>query len=102
VSRIHLDVLGGPGGQMNPIPIIAFAKFDEVQEYLSITNHVITPYIWFMNGEFYNNLKPEHRKIVDWAGAAQPAVRALIEEKYGAEGKQMLDAMLVEIEEAKK
>ncbi len=135
---------GVADGQMNPIPVIAFAKFDEVQEYLSITNHVITPYVWFMNGEFYNNLKPEHREIVDWAAevaaeagrrisriieasnkglpklaekmkvnavsaeesakfaaAAQPAVRKLIEEKYGAEGTQMLDAMLAEIEQAK-
>jgi tripartite ATP-independent transporter DctP family solute receptor len=54
-------------GQMNPIPIIVFAKFDEVQKYLSITNHVITPYIWTMNRDFYNNLSAEHRTIVDWA-----------------------------------
>lgn len=58
---------GVADGQMNPIPVIAFAKFDEVQKYLSITNHVITPYVWFMNGEFYKKLKPEHRAIVDWA-----------------------------------
>ena len=131
---------GVADGQMNPIPVIAFAKFDEVQKYLSITNHVITPYVWFMNAEFYNNLKPEHRAIIDWASAvaaesgrgvsrvieasnkglpklgekmeinavspeesakfaaaAQPAVRALIEEKYGAEGTAMLDAMMAEI-----
>lgn len=36
---------GVADGQMNPAPVIAFAKFDEVQKYLSITNHVITPYI---------------------------------------------------------
>ena len=127
-------------GQMNPIPIIAFAKFDEVQKYLSITNHVITPYIWTMNKAFYDGLKPEHRKIVDWASevateagrgvsrvieasekglpklskkmkvnvvspeeqakfaaAAQPAVRKLIEEKLGADGTDMLNAMMAEI-----
>ncbi|MDH3695392.1 MAG: DctP family TRAP transporter solute-binding subunit, partial [Gammaproteobacteria bacterium] len=58
---------GVADGQMNPIPIIAFAKFDEVQKYLSITNHVITPYIWTMNQDFYNGLSPKHRDIVDWA-----------------------------------
>ncbi|PLX39511.1 MAG: C4-dicarboxylate ABC transporter substrate-binding protein [Hyphomicrobiales bacterium] len=127
-------------GQMNPIPIIAFAKFDEVQKYLSISNHVITPYVWFMNKEFYDGLKPEHKAIVDWASevatesgrsmsriieasqnglpklaekmevnaispdelkkfaaASQPAVRKLIEEKYGDEGKAMLDALLADI-----
>ena len=58
---------GVADGQMNPIPIIAFAKFDEVQEYLSITNHVITPYVWFINADFYKGLKPAHQEIIDWA-----------------------------------
>ncbi len=135
---------GVADGQMNPIPIIAFAKFDEVQEYLSVTNHIITPYIWTMNADFYDSLSEEHRDIVDWAAevatdagrsmsrvieaserglpalaekmqvnvvppaelekfaaAAQPAVRALIEERYGAEGTEMLDALLASIEEEK-
>jgi len=135
---------GVADGQMNPIPVIAFAKFDEVQKYLSITNHVITPYVWFMNGEFYKGLKPEHKAIVDWASEvatesgrgisriieasskglpklaekmevnavsaeesakfaakAQPAVRKLIEEKYGKDGIDMLNAMMAEIEKVK-
>jgi tripartite ATP-independent transporter DctP family solute receptor len=127
---------GVADGQMNPIPIIAFAKFDEVQKYLSITNHLITPYIWFVNKDFYAGLTPEERAIVDWAAAvavdagrgisriieasdkglphlamkmqvnalpaaelakfrsaSQPAVRKLIEEKFGAEGVDMLESM---------
>ena len=134
---------GVADGQMNPIPVIAFAKFDEVQKYLSITNHVITPYVWMMNGDFYRGLSAEHRAIVDWASevateagrgvsrvieasergmpklaqkmqvnavppaelkkfaaTAQPAVRKLIEEKLGAEGVEMLNAMLAAIDEA--
>ncbi|TCO73963.1 DctP family TRAP transporter solute-binding subunit [Rhodovulum euryhalinum] len=135
---------GVADGQMNPVPIIAFAKFDEVQKYLSITNHVITPYIWSMNADFYNGLSDEHRTLVNWAAevatesgramsrvieasdrglpalaqkmevnvlgpeeqarfaeAAQPAVRALIEKQYGAEGIAMLEALLASIEEEK-
>ena len=134
---------GVADGQMNPIPIIAFAKFDEVQKYLSITNHVITPYIWTMNRDFYDELSPDHRTIIDWASevateagrgvsrvieasdkglpklgekmeintvppgelkkfaaVAQPAVRKLIEEKLGAEGTDMLNAMLDAINQA--
>lgn len=134
---------GVADGQMNPIPIIAFAKFDEVQKYLSITNHVITPYVWTMNKEFYDSLTPEQQYIVDWAAevavetgrgmsrvieasenglpklaekmevnavspaelakfaeVAQPAVRALIEEKYGEAGIDMLNSMLAEIKKA--
>ena len=58
---------GVADGQMNPIPIIAFAKFNEVQKYLSITNHVITPYIWTINKDFYEGLSDEHRALIDWA-----------------------------------
>lgn len=58
---------GVADGQMNPIPVIAFAKFDEVQKYLSITNHVITPYIWTINKDFYTGLSADHREIIDWA-----------------------------------
>ena len=65
---------GVADGQMNPIPIIAFAKFDEVQKYLSITNHVITPYIWTMNQGFYDSLSAEERAVVD--NAAKVAVDA--------------------------
>ncbi len=135
---------GVADGQMNPVPIIAFAKFDEVQKYLSVTNHIITPYIWTMNKDFYDSLSPEHKTLVNWASevateagrsmsrvieasdkglpalaakmevnvvppaeqakfaeAAQPAVRALIEEQYGAEGIAMLDSLLGSIEEEK-
>ncbi len=130
---------------MNPVPIIAFAKFDEVQKYLSVTNHIIPPYIWTMNQEFFDGLSPEHKSLVLWAAevatdagrsmsrvieasqsglpalaakrevnvvppaeqakfpaAAQPAVRKLIAEKYGADGTAMLDAMLSSIEDEKK
>jgi tripartite ATP-independent transporter DctP family solute receptor len=65
---------GVADGQMNPIPIIAFAKFDEVQKYLSITNHVITPYFWLMNGKFYAGLTPAEKRVVD--DAAEVAVSA--------------------------
>ena len=135
---------GVADGQMNPVPIIAFAKFDEVQKYLSITNHVITPYVWTMNQDFYDGLSDEHRNLINWAAevatetgramsrvieasdsglpalaakmevnvvppaeqakfaeVAQPVVRALIEDKYGDEGKDMLEALLTSIEEEK-
>ncbi len=65
---------GVADGQMNPIPIIAFAKFDEVQKYLSITNHVITPYVWTMNQAFYDSLTADEQRVIDTA--AQVAVEA--------------------------
>lgn len=131
-------------GEMNPVPIIAFAKFQEVQKYLSLTNHLITPYIWTMNQDFFNSLSPADQYLVTWAAdvatdagrsmsrvieasdkglpalakkmeinavtpeeqakfaaASQPAVKKLIIEKFGAEGQDMLDAMMKSIDEEK-
>ena len=61
---------GVADGQMNPVPIIAFAKFDEVQKYLTLTQHIITPYVWFMNADFYNGLTDEERYVVEYAAKA--------------------------------
>ncbi len=61
---------GVADGQMNPVPIIAFAKFDEVQKYLTLTQHIITPYIWFMNMDFYNSLTDDEKYVVDYAAKA--------------------------------
>jgi len=136
---------GVADGQMNPIPIIAFAKFDEVQQYLSLTNHIITPYVWFINQDFYDGLTPEEQYVIDYAAraavdsgrgisrmieasdrglpqlakkmtvnsvsaaelkkfadASQPAVKQLIADKFGAEGTDMLNAMLAAIAAASK
>lgn len=136
---------GVADGQMNPVPIIAFAKFDEVQQYLTLTQHIITPYVWFMNKAFYDDLTDEERYVIDYAAKAavvagrgisriieaserglphlskkmevnsvpaselkkfasvsQPAVKKLIEEKFGAEGKAMLEAMQSSIDNAGK
>lgn len=61
---------GVADGQMNPVPIIAFAKFDEVQKYLTLTQHIITPYVWFMNMDFYNSLSADEKAVVDYAAEA--------------------------------
>jgi tripartite ATP-independent transporter DctP family solute receptor len=58
---------GVADGQMNPIPIMAFAKFQEVQQYLTITNHIITPYIWLINADFYDGLTDQERYVIDYA-----------------------------------
>ncbi len=135
---------GVADGQMNPIPIIAFAKFEEVQKYLTLTQHIVTPYVWFINKDFYNSLTADEKYVVDYAARdaviagrgisriieassrglpylaskmevnslapaelkkfaekAQPAVRKLIEDKFGAEGTDMLDAMMKQVEATK-
>lgn len=61
---------GVADGQMNPVPIIAFAKFDEVQKYLTLTQHIITPYVWFINQKFYDGLSAGEKEVVEYAAKA--------------------------------
>jgi tripartite ATP-independent transporter DctP family solute receptor len=134
---------GVADGQMNPIPIVEFAKLYEVQKYLTISNHLFAPHVWLMNADFYNSLTPAEAKVVEAAAkaaivtsrgiansieaserglpflkdklevyalpeaekvrfrdAALPAVRQYIEEKFGDEGKKMLEDFLAAIEQA--
>jgi len=58
---------GVADGQMNPVPIIAFAKFNEVQKYLTLSGHLFTPYVWVMNKDFYNSLSDSEKEVVAYA-----------------------------------
>lgn len=51
-------------GQMNPIPTVSFAKFNEVQGYLTLTNHLFAPYTFMINKDFYDSLTVEQQKIL--------------------------------------
>lgn len=52
-------------GQMNPLSIIAFAKFDEVQKYLTLSGHICAPHVFVINKKFYGSLTPFERSVVD-------------------------------------
>lgn len=54
-------------GQMNPVPIIAFSNFEEVQGYLTLTEHLFTPYTILMNQDFFSSLSEEEQYIVRYA-----------------------------------
>ena len=58
---------GVADGQMNPIPIIAFAKFQEVQKYLTLSGHIFAPYVWVMNQDFWNSLSDSEKDVVNSA-----------------------------------
>jgi tripartite ATP-independent transporter DctP family solute receptor len=57
-------------GQENPLPTIKSGKFDEVQKYLVLSAHIITPRLVVVNEAFWQGLKPEDRKLVADAVAA--------------------------------
>src|SRR5262245_49801872 len=51
-------------GQENPLPTIKSGKFDEVQKYLVLSGHIITPRLVVVNEAFWQGLPAADRKIV--------------------------------------
>ena len=51
-------------GQENPLPTIKSGKFDEVQKYLVLSAHIITPRLVVINEAFWQGLPAADRKIV--------------------------------------
>ena len=51
-------------GQENPLPTIKSGKFDEVQKYLVLTAHIITPRLVVVNEAFWKGLRPADQKII--------------------------------------
>ncbi|MEH6534011.1 MAG: TRAP transporter substrate-binding protein [Photobacterium frigidiphilum] len=51
-------------GQENPIAHIYSQRFYEVQDYLSLTGHVITFYIPVMNLEFWHSLSADDQQLI--------------------------------------
>jgi len=87
-NKVHLDVFSALGanptpmafsevftaldsktidGQENPLPTIEIHKFNEVQPYLSMTNHVYTPFIFMASKKFWDGLSDEEKKIIQEA-----------------------------------
>jgi tripartite ATP-independent transporter DctP family solute receptor len=56
---------GVADGQMNPVPIISFAKMNEVQKYLTLSGHLFAPYVWVMNKAFYDSLTPQEKLVLN-------------------------------------
>ena len=51
--------------QENPIGTIYGNNFHEVQDYINLTGHVISYFVFAANNEFYNGLSAGHKKIFD-------------------------------------
>lgn len=73
-AEVHTSLQTVADGQMNPIPIVKFAKFDEVQKYLRRINHLFTPYVWIVNKQFFDGLSAAEKDVVK--AAARSAIVA--------------------------
>lgn len=64
---------GAADGQENPLPTIQSGKFFEVQKYLVLTQHIITPRMIVVNDAFWKGLRPADRDVVQAAFAVGAA-----------------------------
>ena len=55
---------GAVDGQENPLPTIQSAKLNEVQKFLVLTGHIITPRLVIANDEFLKKLSDADRGIL--------------------------------------
>ena len=51
-------------GQENPYNTVLSSKFYEVQKYLSVTNHVYSPWIVTVSKKWWDTLSPAERKVL--------------------------------------
>ena len=58
---------GAIDGQENPAPSILMAKLNEVQDYLTLTNHTYNPQIVIMSAKLWDKLNEDERKLLQEA-----------------------------------
>lgn len=58
---------GAVDGQENPLPTIQSGKFAEVQKFLVLTEHIITPRMIIVNEAFWKGLRPADRDALQAA-----------------------------------
>lgn len=96
-------------GQENPLGIIYSNRFYEVQKYISLTQHVYTPYVVLMNPDKYNALTEEQKDIINRAmeEATEYQLKLSAEEeekgieemrKYGCEINTLTDEQKMEFQ----
>ena len=65
ISELYLALSqGAVDGQENPLPTIQSNKFFEVQKYLILTGHIITPRLIVVNETAWQALSPKERQIL--------------------------------------
>lgn len=58
---------GTVDGQENPLATIKTQKYNEVQDYLSLTRHVYTPFVFLVSKKFWDDLSEEEQKVMSEA-----------------------------------
>ncbi len=58
---------GVADGQINPVSIVAYSNFEEVQKYITLVDMLFAPHILVMNQKFWDSLTPAEQDVVSAA-----------------------------------
>ncbi|WP_099612235.1 DctP family TRAP transporter solute-binding subunit [Vibrio fujianensis] len=76
VSELYTALeTGVVDSQDHPISVTLSFKFNEVQKYLSLTQHAYSPLVLTMNLRKFNGLSPEQQKIIEEVSAEAIAMQ---------------------------
>src|SRR5262249_42906461 len=76
ISELYLALSqGAVDGQENPLPTIQSNKFYEVQKYLVLTGHIITPRLIVVNEPAWQKLSPKEQQALKGSIEKEGAVQ---------------------------
>jgi TRAP-type transport system periplasmic protein len=81
---------GAVDGQENPYSTILSSKFNEVQKYLTVSNHVYSPWVILASKKWWDGLSADEKKILTDAAIAS---RTFERADARADSQKSLDAL---------
>ncbi|MFC4768054.1 TRAP transporter substrate-binding protein [Effusibacillus consociatus] len=86
-------------GQENPLATIESNKFNEVQPYLSLTNHVYTPFVFLVSKKFWDQLSADEKKIMQDAAVEAGKYQREISRQQNGKSLESLKAKGMKVNE---
>lgn len=86
-------------GQENPLATIESNKFFEVQPYLSLTQHVYTPFVFLVSKKFWDDLSEEEKTIIKESAIEAGKYQRKLNRQVNDEALERLKAEGMEVNE---
>ena len=90
---------GAIDGQENPAPSILTAKLNEVQAYLTLTNHTYNPQIVLISGKFWDRLNADERRLLQEATLEARGYQRAVSREQAGKAVEELKAEGMEVSE---
>ncbi|MFO1047330.1 MAG: TRAP transporter substrate-binding protein [Geminicoccaceae bacterium] len=90
---------GAIDGQENPAPSILTAKLNEVQKYMTLTNHTYNPQAVMVSAKFWDKLNDEERKLLQDAAAEARDYQRTVAREQSAKAVEELKSEGMEVSE---